>query len=64
MGRQGRVADEAYHKIRKLAVDQSLPDCNEHESWQALPSAVLSIAARQAQSHDLAFTFLISFRVS
>lgn len=53
-GPHGRIDDEVWHQ---LADDQRSSECNERGSHQALSLAVLSIAARHAQSHHLAFNF-------
>ena len=55
MDPQDRIEGEVWRKRREFAIDQRSPECNEHGSHQALSLAVLSIAARQAQSCHLAF---------
>ena len=54
-GPRGLIDGKGRHKSDALAVDQRSPECNEHESCQALSWVVLSIVAQQAQSHRLAF---------
>ena len=53
----GLIGGEVWHKMHELVSDEWSPECNEHESCQALCMAVLSIVARRAQSYVLAFEF-------
>jgi hypothetical protein len=57
MDPHGRIEGEVWRKHHKFAIDQRPPECNEHESCQALSRAALSIVAQQAQSCHLAFKF-------
>jgi hypothetical protein len=60
MDPHGRIEGEVWRKHHKFAIDQRPPECNEHESCQALSRAALSIVAQQAQSCHLAFKFFLS----
>lgn len=64
MDPQDRIEGEVWRKHHEFAVDQRSPERNKHGSHQALPLAVLSIAARGVQSHHLAFKFFIRSCIS
>lgn len=51
------IEGEAWGKNRELAIDHRSPGCKTRGNHQALTLVILSIAARQAQSHHLAFKF-------